>query len=167
MEGMIGEIRLFAGNFAPRSWALCDGQVLAISSHTALFSILGTTYGGDGRNSFALPDLRGRAPVHAGTGPGLSRYNLGERTGSEHTQLTVNQLPNHSHTLAVSGEEPTTKQASDGLPAAGEFYNPQGDQSAPSGAVRSTGGSQAVSLVQPVLALNYIICLQGVYPSRS
>ncbi len=167
MDGFIGEIRLFAGNFAPRAWALCNGQVLAIEKNTALFSILGTTYGGDGRHSFGLPDLRGRAPVHAGTGPGLSTYKLGEKKGIESTRLDVNQLPSHSHTLAVSGDDPTTKQASQGLPASGEFYNPQGNESAPSGAVRSTGGDQPLSLVQPVLALNYIICLQGQYPSRN
>ncbi|HFE44129.1 MAG TPA: phage tail protein [Nannocystis exedens] len=167
MDGTIGEIRLFAGNFAPHSWALCDGQLLAIIENQALFSVLGTTYGGDGRHSFALPDLRGRAPVHVGRGPGLSPYQLGERKGRESTQLSVNQLPSHRHTLAVSGEDPTTKQASQGLPATGEFYNPQGNENAPSEAVGATGGGEAVPVIQPVLALNYIICVQGRFPSRN
>lgn len=102
MEGMIGEIRMFGGNFAPRSWGLCQGQLLAISSNTALFSILGTTFGGDGRTSFGLPDFRGRAPIGQGRGPGLSSWSLGERAGSETVTLNVTQMPVHSHTTSVT-----------------------------------------------------------------
>lgn len=98
----IGEIRMFGGNFAPRGWALCDGQLLAISQNTALFSILGTTYGGDGRTTFALPDLRGRLAMHAGTGPGLSTRKLGARTGLETNTLNINQLAFHNHLAGVS-----------------------------------------------------------------
>lgn len=99
-EPYIGEISWFAGNFAPRGWALCDGQLLPIQQHQALFSILGTTYGGDGRTTFALPDMRGRSPIHAGTGPGLSTRHLGERGGLETTTLTVVNLPSHTHTIS-------------------------------------------------------------------
>src|SRR5687768_993649 len=101
MEGFIGEIRLFAPNFAPRDWALCNGQLLPINQNQALFSILGTTYGGDGRTTFALPDLRGRSAIGAGSGPGLSSYTLGQQTGSPTTLLSANQLPSHTH--AISG----------------------------------------------------------------
>ncbi|WP_430974469.1 tail fiber protein, partial [Sunxiuqinia rutila] len=103
-EPFVAQISMFGGNFAPRNWAFCDGQLLAISSHTALFSLLGTTYGGDGRTTFALPDLRGRTPVHAGNGPGLSPRALGSKFGSEQTTLTTNNLPSHNHTVTVSFE---------------------------------------------------------------
>ena len=167
MEGFIGEIRLFAGNFAPRAWALCDGQLLAISSNSALFSIVGTTYGGDGRSTFALPDLRGRLALHPGHGPGLSLRRLGERSGSESTTLTVAQMPSHSHPATVSREGANTKSATDGFAAAGEYYNTTGDGIAPARAIGDTGGGQPVSLLPPILGVNYIICLQGIFPSRS
>jgi len=167
MEGMIGEIRLFAGNFAPRAWALCDGQLLSIASNTALFSILGTTYGGDGRSTFGLPDLRGRAPIHAGHGPGLSDHRLGAKGGQEQVTLTVNQLPNHNHPLTVSGDPPSTKHPTEGFAAVGEYYDRTGNAVGPANSIGKTGGNQPVSVVQPFLALNYIICLQGIFPSRS
>ncbi len=106
MDPFIGQIMMFGGNFAPRGWALCDGQLLAISSNTALFSIIGTTYGGDGRTTFALPDLRGRASIHPGNGPGLSAYRLGERGGVEDVTLSSRQIPSHNH--AVSGDVPVS-----------------------------------------------------------
>ncbi len=167
MEGMIGEIRLFGGNFAPRSWALCDGQLLPISQNSALFSILGTSFGGDGRTTFGLPDLRGRVPVHAGNGPGLTDRRLGAKGGRETVTLTVNQIPSHNHPLTVSSESPSTKQPSDGFAALGEYYDATGNAAAPANAIGNTGGNQPVSTVQPFLAINYIICLQGIYPSRS
>src|SRR3982074_103263 len=102
MDGYIGEIRMFAGNFAPRNWATCDGQLLAIAQNTALFSILGTTYGGNGQTTFALPDLRGRGPTHAGQGPGLTNHVLGETGGAENVTLTVGQIPVHNHSLMVN-----------------------------------------------------------------
>jgi microcystin-dependent protein len=98
-EPFIGEIRMFGGTFAPRGWALCDGQLLSISTYTSLFSILGTTYGGDGRTTFALPDLRGRAPIHAGTGPGLSPKTLGQKGGTQTETLSIVQMPSHNHTI--------------------------------------------------------------------
>ena len=101
-EPFVGEIRMFAGNFAPRGWAFCDGQLLAVSQNDALFSLLGTIYGGDGRTTFGLPDLRGRVPIHAGSGPGLSPRRLGAKAGAENVTLTVNQLPSHSHRLSGS-----------------------------------------------------------------
>ncbi|MCG8476540.1 MAG: tail fiber protein, partial [Cytophagales bacterium] len=108
MKGIVGEIRLFGGNFAPRNWAFCEGQLLSISQNSSLFSIVGTTYGGDGRTTFALPDLRGRSAVHAGTGAGLTTRTLGQRLGNEHITLTVQQLPSHNHTLLKDNLEQQT-----------------------------------------------------------
>ena len=193
MDPFIGEIVLFAGNFAPRAWAFCDGQLLAISTHSALFSILGTTYGGDGRTTFALPDLRGRTPVHPGHGPGLSNYNLGQRGGVETVTLTVNQMPSHSHSVTSSGGNNDvlmsgiagvrdTPQAGD-VPAGASFgpgisatkvnaygppTNPVVSQTLNPGiTVLNQGGSQSHTNLQPFLAINYIIALQGIFPSRN
>ncbi len=173
MEPFIGEIKLFAGNFAPRGWALCDGQLLAISQNQALFSILGTTYGGDGRTTFGLPDLRGRTPIHAGRGAGLSDYRLGERGGTEQVTLTTNQIPSHSHSLHAN-----SKAANTAAPAGSALANTRGrdfdyDQSGEidttlSGkSIGAAGGSQPHENRQPYLAVNYIIALVGIYPSRS
>ncbi|MEZ4447950.1 MAG: tail fiber protein [Nannocystaceae bacterium] len=166
MEGFIGEIRLFAGNFAPRAWMLCEGQLLSIAQNTALFSILGTTYGGDGRTTFALPDLRGRAPVQAGHGPGLSDYRLGQKSGAEQVTLTVSQMPSHNHSVTSSSEDANAKLPSSGYLTAGGAYTTTANQTALPSYIGNTGGNQPVSLVQPVLALNYIICIQGIFPSR-
>jgi len=182
---MIGEIRLFGGNFAPRAWAFCDGQLLAINSNAALFSILGTTYGGDGRTTFALPDLRGRVAIGPRHGAGLSDYNLGERGGVEHVTLTQNQMPNHTHSAAVnlSTVSPASTSPSDsttpgpsavpGATSMPAYSNAGANTQLLSGAVdgnidiANTGGGQQHENRQPFLALNYIICLQGVFPSRS
>lgn len=172
-EPFIGQIVMFGGNFAPRSWALCDGQLLSIASNTALFSILGTTYGGDGRTTFGLPDLRGRVAVHAGTGPGLSSYRLGERAGVEQNFLNVTQLPNHTHVVGIPGDASpgTTSTPEAGtMPAeASEDVYGTGDSPVTMGTVTSgaTGGSQPVNNVQPYNTVNYIIALQGTFPSRS
>jgi microcystin-dependent protein len=173
MEGTIGEIRMFAGNFAPRAWAFCQGQLLAINSNQALFSILGTTYGGDGRTTFGLPDFRGRVPVGTGTGPGLSQVRLGQRAGQESATLDVNQLPNHTHAAAIEARD----AAADGrTPEAGAFLGTpsapiytKGGAATPLSAVtvEATGGNQAFDLRQPWLGMNFIICLQGVFPSRN
>ncbi|WP_430812432.1 MULTISPECIES: phage tail protein [unclassified Carboxylicivirga] len=174
-EGMIGEIRMFAGNFAPRGWALCDGQLLSIAQNSALFSILGTTYGGDGRTTFALPDLRGRVPVHAGSGPGLSPYALGQKGGAETTTLSVGNLPAHSHNASVvnkvNNDEATSDDPSGKYPAvSGEnmYHELSNAESAVSTVmVENTGEGQAFDQRQPYATINYIICLQGIYPSRN
>lgn len=169
-DPFIGEISLFAGNFAPRGWALCDGQLLAISSHSALFSILGTTYGGDGKTTFALPDLRGRVPLHPGTGPGLDPRKLGERTGAATTHLTVNQLPAHSHNLMAQSAPGSNNSPAGDVLATGttRLYSPDPPDAVMNhAAIAATGGNQALSLMQPSLGVNFIIALQGTYPSRN
>lgn len=166
-DPLLGSIILFAGNFAPRGYALCQGQILPISQNTALFSILGTTYGGNGQTTFALPDLRGRAPVGPGQGPGLSDYQLGEQSGVESVTLTVNQLPGHNHPLrASSGEQTTDRPTSGGGLARGGAYISSGDTSDVSIAPIA-GGSQPHENRSPYLAVNYIIALQGIFPSRN
>jgi len=180
MEPMIGEIRIFAGNFAPRNWAFCDGQLLAISQNQALFSILGTTYGGDGRTTFALPDLRGRAPIGPGNGPGLSTYTLGERGGVETVTLTTNQIPSHNHLAQVSvsvganTESATSGEAANstlGEAGANVYNNKPADEKLggvnASATIGNTGGNQSHENRQPYLAVYYIIAIQGVFPSRS
>ncbi len=169
-EPFIGEIRMFAGNFAPRGWALCDGQLLAISQNDALFSLFGTIYGGNGRTTFALPDLRGRVPIHAGTGPGLSPRRIGAKAGTEQETLTVNQLPSHTHTLQFDSSGGTQNNP------AGEFLRasptvrvfrpqpPNVDLGATS--VTSTGGVQSHENLMPFLCVNFIVALIGIYPSR-
>ena len=179
MEGTIGEIRMFAGNFAPRTWAFCSNQILAIAQNTALFSILGTTYGGNGQTTFALPDFRGRVAVGTGQGPGLSNINLGELSGSSTTTLTINNMPAHNH--AITGQV-TPQAATDGalvtdptgkFTGPGAFYANAGDNvgmapiSSNGLTIGINGGSQPFSLMQPYLGMNYIICLQGIFPSRN
>lgn len=177
----IGEIILFAGNFAPRSWSFCDGQILPIASHTALFSLLGTTYGGDGRTTMGLPDLQGRTAIHAGNGPGLTSRQLGAKTGSSSNTIQANQLAAHSHNatakLAVNTVVggATQKSPSGNFPGVTGSENSYGDApNAEGGAgtvevtvANSTGSSAPVNNLQPYLGLHYIISLQGVYPSRS
>lgn len=188
MDPFIGEIVMFGGNFAPRGWALCNGQLLAISQNSALFSILGTTYGGDGRTTFALPDLRGRSPIHAGTGPGLSTIKLGQRGGAEYHTLNVLEMPNHFHsamtlkgTIAVNDEDATTDDpagANFGLAqsSAGDIslYNTEANSKVMganavtiTGNTLATGGNQSFYMRNPFEAVNYIIAMVGVYPSRS
>lgn len=178
MEPFIGQILMFGGNFAPRGWALCDGQLLPISQWQALFSILGTTYGGDGRTTFGLPDLRGRIPIHAGNGPGLSSRPLGQKGGSESNFLTVQQLPSHSHNASgtIQLGTPSNQASGNGhfLPVTtgANFYSDaQGNGSLNSNSVNvttsNTGGSREINNIQPFQVVNYIIALQGLFPSRS
>lgn len=179
MEGYIGEIRLFAPGFAPRNWAFCNGQILAISQNSALFSILGTTYGGNGVNTFALPDLRGRSAVGAGTGPGLSNYVLGELTGNFTKTLQANQLPPHDHTITGSISMPTTNLPADNETPAGNFFANDGSTkfSAQHDAVTmkpvnvnliaNAGAAVPINNMMPYLAVNYIICITGIFPSRN
>ncbi len=172
-EPFVGEIRMFAGNFAPRGWALCDGQLLAVSQNDALFSLFGTIYGGDGRTTFGLPDLRGRIPIHAGTGPGLSPRRLGAKGGSENETLTLNQLPSHTHsfnanTQFATSEHPEGRVVAEGVnvsPYSDSATNPPVDQMA-SNAITAVGGSRSHSNLMPFLCINFIVALFGIYPSR-
>ena len=175
-EPFIAEIRIFAGNFAPRSWAFCNGQLLPISQNTALFSLIGTTYGGDGRTTLALPDLQGRAPVHPGVGPGLTSKRLGQRGGVESVTLTESQIPNHNHNLMASQEEtefdgtPDPANAATGVVEGGkEIYTNASNSQTPLSpeAIAQVGGSQPHNNMQPFITVSYIIALQGLYPSRS
>lgn len=179
MEGTLSEIRGFAGPFSPRYWAFCSGQLLSIAQNQALFSLLGTIYGGDGRTTFALPDLRGRTPMNSGgdsTGPGLSTVRLGQRGGAEYVNLTSNQLPSHSHLATLNARKET-----------GESFNPSGrvlaadagatvyssvtvadvDMSPAAIDVLNAGGSSPVYLRNPFTGINMIICTTGLFPSRN
>lgn len=175
MEPFIAQIMLFGGNFAPRGWAFCDGQLLPISSNSALFSIIGTEFGGDGRTSFALPDLRGRVPMHAGTGRGLSPRRIGESIGAETVALVASQLPPHSHQMLVASAPAANNRAeNDAIGRSDIFVNtdrsdmttqpliPLNDRT-----IGSTGDGQRHENMQPTLCINYIIALQGHFPSRS
>ena len=169
MEPFIGQIMLFAGNFAPRGWAFCDGQLLAIASNTALFSILGTNFGGDGRTTFALPDLRGRVPMHAGTGTGLSSRSIGQKVGDETVTLTGAEMPEHSHELSVLNGPQDSDQPEGNLLARAEMYS---STTTPTAALNPTsislsGSGQPHNNMQPTLCINYVIALQGIYPSRN
>lgn len=182
-EAYIGSLVLFAGNFAPRNWAFCDGSLLNISQNTALFSILGTTYGGNGTTTFALPDLRGRVAVHANNGqagPGSAAVQLGERAGNNNVTLNTTQLPAHTHGQQFMSGAATTPtpaagmslaQANGSVPGSGDttttnIYGSSGSPVA-GGQTSPAGASQPVSVMQPYLGINYIICLYGLYPSRS
>ncbi len=168
-EPFVGEIRMFAGNFAPRGWAFCDGQLLAVSQNDALFSLLGTIYGGDGRTTFGLPDMRGRIPIHAGSGPGLSPRRLGAKFGSENETLTVNQLPSHTHLLTATTSASTTRDpVGNGLAQGfGDVYTDQLDPANMNGAsITNVGGSRSHTNLMPYLCINFIIALFGIYPSR-
>ena len=172
MEPFIAMIVMFAGNFAPRNWAFCDGQLLPINSNQALFSLLGTTYGGDGRTTFALPDLRGRVAMHPGNGPGLASRRLGEKGGAESVTLTAAQIPSHNHNVQVAvntalGEESApTGVISSHAGAFNEDAMPGQFLGGPNNTL-NTGGSQPHTNIQPFTCVNFIIALQGVFPSRN
>jgi microcystin-dependent protein len=174
-EPFIAEIRIFAGNFAPRGWAFCNGQLLPIAQNTALFSLIGTTYGGDGRTTTALPDLQGRAPLHAGQGAGLSSYRLGQRNNGsvEQVNLSLAELPLHNHTVQATTQsgnqddpDPSVYLAG-GPTAATNLYGPPA--STLDGAINlpNAGGVQSHTNMQPFLTMTFIIALVGTYPSRS
>lgn len=169
-EPFLGEVRWFAGNFAPRGWATCDGQLLAISQNSALFSLLGTIYGGDGRTTFGLPDMRGRGMVHEGNGPGLRVRRLGEKAGSENVTLNENQLPSHTHTLRADSTGGDSVLPDDRvLSQVGRLrvYDDAANADMGATSIKSTGSSQSHNNMQPNLALTCIIATQGIYPSRS
>lgn len=174
-EPFIAEIRMFAGNYAPRGWAFCWGQIMSISQNTALFSLLGTTYGGNGQTTFGLPDLRGRVPVGTGQGPGLYPITLGEQSGSPTHTLIITEMPAHNHPVSVSA---SSELGTLDTPANGAMLaisNQRNAQYAPSGAANVqmagtagiAGGSQPFSIMQPYLGMNYIIALEGIFPSRN
>lgn len=164
----IAEISIFGGNFSPRFWANCDGQLLSISSNTALFSLIGTFYGGDGRTTFALPDLMGRVAVHTGTGAGLSTRQQGEKSGSETNVISIAQMPPHGH--AINAKDEGTQDDPSGAFIAGDGTNSFGttpNTVMSNSAVANNGGGQPINNMQPYLVLRYIIALQGIYPSRN
>ena len=171
-EPFVGEIRMFAGNFAPRGWAFCDGQLLAVSQNDALFSLLGTIYGGDGRTTFGLPDMRGRVPIHAGSGPGLSPRQLGAKLGTEKETITVNSMPTHTHTLQANSQAGAEGSPDGALPAqstVGVYLaspNPSSIFPLNDGSITKVGGSRSHSNLMPYLCINFIIALFGIYPSR-
>lgn len=189
MQGTMAEVRLFAGTFAPRTWAFCEGQLLSIAANQALFSLLGTIYGGDGRTTFGLPELRGRSAVGQGTGIGLSHYSLGEQTGQTTVTLLSSQLPAHTHTVSAnlsgviqpkcSTDDATTDDPSGAYPALppnGEtIYNTNHDGAMANASLAisgnvvcfQNGGSLSHNNMQPYITMNYIICMQGVFPSRN
>lgn len=187
-EPFLGEIRMVGFNFAPRGWAYCNGQMMAIAQNTALFSLLGTIYGGNGQTTFGLPDLRSRVPMHWGQGPGLSNYVQGEVQGSETMTLNTNQIPAHVHTVSgsVTGVSASTKEGTERAPTAASMlaasgqrdlqFIPAADAGTPvtvttnqtfSGNTQSAGGNQPFSILQPSLTVTFIIATEGIFPSRN
>ena len=174
-EPFLGEIRMFGGNFAPRGWAFCNGQLLSIAQNTALFSLLGTTYGGDGRVTFGLPDLRGRVAINPGQGPGLSNYSLGEVTGTENVTILQTQMPAHTHAVACNTGAATQPSPAntvfaapvDSQGGAGNGYAPAASGTMSPAMIAPTGGGQPVPILQPLLCLSFIIALEGIFPSRN
>ena len=185
-EPFLAEIVMFAGNFAPRGWAFCQGQILSIAQNTALFSLLGTTYGGNGQTTFALPDFRGRSPVGTGQGPGLSSVDLGEMGGNETHTLTLTEMPVHNHTATIGTLNMRAKNAAGNsqspvgnVPAAeasgvtATYSSAAADSNMAAGAlagapsIATAGSSQPFALRNPYLGMNFIIALEGVFPSRN
>lgn len=169
-DPFVAEIRIFPFNFAPKGWAWCDGQLLPLSQNTALFSLLGTTYGGNGKSNFGLPDLQGRAPMHPGQGPGLSLHDLGEIGGSETVSLLESEIPSHNHLLRVTSDGGLQSNPSNAVVARGGVYNgaPGGNfVSMYVGAMAPAGGDQPHNNMQPYLTFYFNIALQGVFPPRT
>ncbi|MDX8392524.1 MAG: tail fiber protein [Mariprofundaceae bacterium] len=170
-DPFVGQISLFAGTFAPRGYAFCDGQLMAINQNQALYSLIGNTYGGDGRTTFALPDLRGRIPVHQGQGPGLSKQALGQHGGVEGVTLDVDQMPAHTHAIqaANSAAKATTPTNNVLAESDEELYNAPGEALVDMNteAIVRTGGSQSHSNMMPFLGLHFIIATTGLFPSRN
>jgi microcystin-dependent protein len=166
----VGEIRMFGGNFAPAGWAFCDGSLLPISEYETLFQLILNTYGGDGQQTFAVPDLRGRLPIHMGQGPGLSSYVIGQSGGTESVTLIANQIPAHNHLLMVSGTAATASSPQSNMlaNATPNLYlrdTPSGAMS--NASINLTGGNQAHENMMPYLCVSFIISLFGIFPSQS
>ena len=171
-DPFVAEIRIFPFNFAPKGWAFCDGQLLALSQNTALFSLLGTTYGGNGKSNFALPDFQGRASMHPGQGPGLSLHDLGETGGSETVTLLETEIPSHSHQLnflnsTATSTIPADNQFANSPQANASIYTTQTNSLRPAATLGASGNSQPHNNMQPYLTLNFCIALQGVFPPRT
>ena len=174
MDPFVAEIRIFPFNFAPTGWAFCDGQILPLSQNTALFSLLGTTYGGDGKSNFALPDLQGNAPMHPGQGPGLSLHDLGETAGSDTVTLLESEIPSHAHTVTsainpalLAVPSPNVSLARSRTVNAYQSNATQNLVSLSPQALAPAGGDQPHNNLMPYLTLNFCIALQGVYPPRT
>ena len=167
-EPFLAEIRIVGFNFAPRGWAFCDGQILPINQNQSLYSLLGTTYGGDGRTSFALPDLRARVPIHSGSSDGVNHL-LGTKGGQETNTLTVNEMPQHTHTVQASSDVSTSQDPTNALLAkSGQIYHGLTNLvDMVSGTMTNAGGGQTHENMQPFLALNFCIALRGLFPSRN
>jgi len=179
MEPFLAQILLLAFNFAPKGWAFCAGQTLAINQNQAIFSLLGTTYGGNGTTTFLLPDLRGRTPIHPGAGPGLPQYTLGQVGGTETVTLIANQLPLHTHSMLANTGASTTGLPTGAILATGpvvatvpaitnlNVYSGSTNTTMGANALAASGGNQPFSILQPFSVLNYSIALQGIFPSRN
>ena len=171
-EPFIGEIRMFAGNFAPRGWALCDGQLLAVTQNDALFSLFGTIYGGDGRTTFGLPDLRSRIPIHMGSGPGLTPRTIGQKIGSETAVVQGNEVPVHSHTVRAAPGAADSELPAGRMFAVTESQEPiyrddDPDSDMDGSVLRPNVGGQPHANIMPYQTINYVIALVGIYPSRT
>lgn len=181
MEGTLAFVTLFAGNFAPKNWAYCAGQLLPISQNTALFSLIGTYYGGNGTTTFALPDLRGRAVVGVGQAPGTSQYDIGQVGGTENTTITTSEMPAHAHPLQINIAPPSSSSTGTTNSPAGAVYALDAGSASAYGSVHNAvmkpypvtlvtgnaGGGQVFNNRSPYLTLNYIICMMGIYPARN
>ena len=171
-DPFVAEIRIFPFNFAPKGWAWCDGQLMPLSQNTALFSLLGTTYGGDGKSNFALPDMQGNAPMHPGQGPGLSLHDLGETGGTETVTLLESEIPTHSHALNASKADAVERVPTGQMPAKGvggivQYATPGALTQLAPNALTPAGGDQPHNNMMPYLTLNFNIALQGVFPPRT
>lgn len=170
-EPFLAEIRMVGFTFAPRGWAFCDGQIMPINQNQSLYSLLGTTYGGDGRTTFALPDLRGRIPIHVGAVPGGQNHTLGQRSGEESHTLTGNEMPSHTHTALASAASGNSPIATNQVLATTDAVNIYDDNPAlvnmSGDAITNTGGSQSHNNMMPSLVVNFCIALQGLFPSRN
>ncbi len=171
MDPFVAEIRIFPFNFAPKGWAFCDGQILPLSQNTALFSLLGTTYGGDGKSNFALPDMQGNAPMHPGQGPGLSLHDLGETGGSETVSLLQSEIPSHSHAFVAAQSDGINRLPAGQLPAnmigVNGYSTVVNLTAMADSSLSPAGGDQPHNNMQPYLTLSFCIALQGVYPPRT